>query len=208
MEKEYWENYYKSQDAILKPSLFAQFVLKNYLKSQSSLIELGCGNGRDAVFFTLNNINVLAIDQCEKEISLLSKKNNYTNLKFICDDFTCLGDIGFFDNIYSRFTLHSIKEREEDRVIEWAYNHLNLEGKILIEARGQKNELFEMGEQVPGESNAYIYEDHYRRFINIDEICKKLEMNNFKIILAEEKAGFSPLKDTDYIFVRIVAIKK
>lgn len=207
MEKEYWNNYYKTQDVASQPSLFAKFVLKNHINSQESLIELGCGNARDAKFFAINNINVLAIDQCEKEIAFLSKDNSYNNLKFSCDDFTNLGNMGFFDNVYSRFTLHSIKEKEENQVIEWAYNHLNSGGKILIEARSQKNELFKLGDPVLGELNAYIYENHYRRFINMHELCKKLEIIGFKIILTEERSGFAPTKNTDYIFMRVVAIK-
>lgn len=208
MEKEYWENYYKSKSITSQPSLFAKFVLKNHIRSQSSLIEFGCGNGRDAKFFAENSINVLAVDQCEKEISYLAQENNHNNLKFNCDDFTSLNCIDSFDNIYSRFTLHSIKEKEEDAVIEWAHEHLNLGGKLLIEARGQKNELFKLGVPVLGEPNAYIFEDHFRRFINMGEFCKKLEAVGFEIILAEEKSGFAPFKDTDYIFIRIIAVKK
>jgi len=207
MEKEYWENYYKLQNVTLQPSLFAKFALKNHVKTGSSLIELGCGNGRDAKFFAANIIDVLAVDQCEDEISFLSKKNNYNNLKFKCGDFTCLGDIGLFDNIYSRFTLHSISEKEESQVIEWAYNHLNGGGMLLIEARGQKNELFKLGQSVPGDPSAYIYDNHYRRFINIEKIWEKLKMKRFEIISAEEKSGFAPFGGSDHVFIRIIASK-
>ncbi len=208
MEKTYWDNYYNSNIAVSQPSLFAQFVLKEYVKERSSLLEIGCGNGRDAIFFALNNINVLAVDQCDREILLLSENNHLKNLKFNSDDFTNLGEIGFFDNIYSRLTLHSIKKDEEDRVIKWSFNHLNLNGKILIEARGLKNELFQLGEKVKGEENAFIYENHYRRFINIDGLRSKLENSGFTIISVEEKSGFAPFKETDYVFIRIIAVKK
>ncbi len=207
MDKTYWEKYYNLHNLTSQPSLFAMFVLENHLKKGDSLIEFGCGNGRDSVFFAHNDIDVLAIDQCENEISLLSKQNSNPKLKFQQGDFTNLGDVGMFDAIYSRFTIHSVKEEEETRAIGWSYQHLNENGKLLIEVRGKKNELYKLGEAVTGESDAYIYEDHYRRFVDMDALCQKITKTGLKIISAEEKSGFSPFKDTDYTFIRIVASK-
>ncbi len=207
MDKAYWEKYYNLHNLTSQPSPFAVFVLENYLRKDSSLIEFGCGNGRDSVFFSHNDINVLAIDQCENEVSLLSKQNSNPKLKFQQGDFTDLGDIGMFDVIYSRFTIHSVKEEEETRAIAWSQKHLNENGKLLIEVRGKKNELYKLGEAVTGESDAYIYEGHYRRFVDMDALCQKITMTGLKILSAEEKSGFSPFKDTDYTFIRIVASK-
>jgi len=208
MDKNYWKNYYEKQNAPLKASLFAEFVIENYLKENSSLLELGCGNGRDSVFFAHHGINVVAVDQCDNEIKVLTEKNGLQNLKFEADDFTKLGKRDLVDYVYSRFTLHSIKDEEETDVVKWSYEHIKNNGKLLIEARGKKNELYKLGEQVDGEPDAYIYESHYRRFIDIDILCKKLEDVGFKIILAEEKSGFAPFNDTDYIFLRVVASKE
>ena len=206
MEKEYWENYYKSHFSA-EPSLFAQFVCKNYLKDGDTLIEFGSGNGRDSLFFAQNNIYSIAIDQCENEIAFLREKYDLPNLKFKCADFTQLGDLGFFDHVYSRFTLHSIKEKGEDNVIVWAYDHLKKGGKLLIEARSKKNELYGMGDPVPWEPDAYIYDNHFRRFVDADKLREKLKKAGFEIILAEEKPGFAPFGDSDYVFMRIVASK-
>lgn len=207
MDKKYWKNYYEKQNAPAQASLFAQFVYKKYAKEGGSLVELGCGNGRDSVFFACNGINVVAIDQCENEISVLAEKNKFPNLKFVCDDFTKLKGVGSFDSVYSRFTLHSITNKEENDTIKWAYEHMEQNGKLLIEARGKKNELYKLGTPVEGEPDAYIYEGHSRRFVDIEELCKKLTLIGFSIIFAEEKAGFAPFGDTDYSFVRVIASK-
>lgn len=207
MDKNYWKKYYEMQNAPLQASLFAQFTLGNYVKEGSSLIELGCGNGRDSFLFSDHGVNVMAIDQCENEIAVLVEKNKFSNLKFICCDFTKMNGIGFFDNVYSRFTLHSITEQEENEVIKWAHEHLNKGGKFLIEARGKKNELYKLGDSVPEQSDAYIYEGHYRRFIDIDIFYNKLTAAGFKVILKEEKSGFAPFGDTNYVFMRVIASK-
>ncbi len=211
MDKEYWEKYYKHQGAPLESSPFAQFVLDNHLRSEHSLIELGCGNGRDSIFFASHGINVVAIDQCEEEIKILIEKNDLSTLNFISADFTKLKKLETFDHVYSRFTLHSISEKEEDEVIKWAYKNLKEGGKILIEARGKKNEFYKLGEPVKGETDSYIYEGHYRRFIDIDKLVAKLKSIGFEIVMAEEKSGFAPSNKANQAnqkFIRVIATKK
>jgi ubiquinone/menaquinone biosynthesis C-methylase UbiE len=56
----YWDNFYKKFN-LTKPSLFARFALKK-LKKNSSLLEVGCGNGRDTFFFLKNKIRCTAYD--------------------------------------------------------------------------------------------------------------------------------------------------
>jgi tellurite methyltransferase len=208
MNKTYWEEYYKSRGAIEEPSLFAQYIHENYLKEGSSLIELGCGNGRDSIFFAHNGVNTLAVDQCENDAVSLEEKSAGLPMKFIAGDFTNLGTEDTFDAVYSRFTLHSISEEEEDRVIAWAHNNLNEAGHLFIEARGHKNELFEVGEKVSDQNHAYIHNDHYRRFIHVDTLVAKLDSLGFTVLHNEEGTGFAPLGDTDDTFFRVIATKK
>ena len=52
----YWDNFYKKKKLTLKPSKFAIFckkILKNY---KGTLYDIGCGNGRDSIYFNKNNI--------------------------------------------------------------------------------------------------------------------------------------------------------
>ena len=80
MDIEYWENYYKDNNEPFLPSDFASYVL-NKLDQYSTLVDVGCGNGRDSIFFSKNNIKTVGIDQSENIINSLK---NYENkfLKF------------------------------------------------------------------------------------------------------------------------------
>lgn len=207
-DKGYWDTYYGSNRLVEEPSLFAQFVLGTHVEPGDTLIELGCGNGRDSLFFAQNGVRVHAVDQSENAIALLADKNPFPHLSAEVGDFTNLGKRDPFDHVYSRFTLHTITEEEEDRVIAWAFGHLKDGGKFLIEARGRKNELYGLGEPVPKEPHAYIYENHYRRFIDIDTLQKKLKAQGFEIIFAEERPGFAPFNDSDQHFIRMIALRK
>jgi len=107
------------------------------------LLELGCGNGRDAVFFASHGIKVTACDQCQEELEYLQAKfANDTNLSFINADFSRLSLQEIYDVIYSRFTLHSVTSEDEDWTIKWCSEHLKTGGLFLIEVRGQRNELY------------------------------------------------------------------
>ena len=109
--------------------------------------------------------------------------------------------------MYSRFTLHSISENQENDVLKWTYNSLSKGGYFFIEVRGQKNEIYRKGTPVPNERDAYIYEDHYRRFINNERFCSKLHDIGFHIVLNEEKKGFSPYNNDDQTFMRLICKK-
>ena len=206
---EYWEGYYKSGVAPEEPSLFAKYVLENYANSGDSLIELGCGNGRDSRFFAANGVGVLAIDQCAEEIdTLVGTNGQHPNLTFMAGDFTNLRDNNDgtkYDLIYSRFTLHSVTAEAQQRTLEWCKDNLTAGGKLCIETRGQKNEIYAKGKPVPDEQDAFIFEGHYRRFVDFDKFRDDIVNVGFRIIEAEENTGFAPFQDTDYHFIRVIA---
>lgn len=209
MDKNYWKNIYSKQSEKEQPSLFAKYVVETIMVKGKNIIELGCGSGRDAIFFANADAKqVLAVDQCDNIIELLVQRfQKVDNLNFKCLDFTCLDDIGPFDIVYSRFTLHSISKEQEENVLRWAYRNLLPDGKFCIEVRGQKNEIFQVGTPVEGEADAFILNDHYRRFIHFETLCEKLKALGFNLEFAKEEKGFAPYKGTDETYIRVIASK-
>ena len=209
MDKNYWKEIYAKQSEGEQPSLFAQYIVDNYQIQNKSIIELGCGNGRDAIFFANANAGkVTAIDQCDNIIELLHHKfQKITNLEFKGMDFTCLDNNIKYDMVYSRFTLHSISKEQENKVLHWAYINLNNAGKLCIEVRGQKNEIYKMGEPVSNEPDAFILNNHYRRFVNFESLCKALQSIGFNIDFAAEQKGFAPFNGQNETYIRVIASK-
>ena len=60
-DKKYWEEFYNQEKMPFRPSLFSNFVRNNYVKKNDLLIELGCGNGRDAFYFAQSGVNTVDI---------------------------------------------------------------------------------------------------------------------------------------------------
>ena len=205
----YWQNYYKNQKMPFTPSLFAKYCFENlYVKKNSSLLELGCGNGRDAVFFAEKDVLVTAVDQSPSEIEFLKDKFKSRNLIFQCTDFSKINDFSNFDCIYSRFSLHAIDKEQEDQVVQTALKTTKKGTIILLEFRGLNNEYYGLGEKSISSDHTFFYEGHYRRFVDVDLLSSKFRNNGFHIVIADEKKGRAPFRGTDYSFARIIAIKR
>ena len=201
MDKEYWEKYYKEARLITAPSQFAVFVVENFSLS-GNLIELGCGNGRDTAYFASHGLNVLGIDQCNNSVNRLNELN-IVNAKFEKDDFTNLNSQRKFDNIYSRFTLHSVNVESERRTIKWAAKAIN-GGFFAIEVRSTKDDFFGKGKLI--KKNTW-FTDHARRFVDFKEIKDTLIKNGFSIIFEKESRGLAPYRNEDPVVIRIIAKK-
>lgn len=209
-DKKYWDDYYKQINENVElqtPSLFAQYVLGKYLRKNSSLIELGCGNGRDSLYFAKNEINVTGIDSSETAISSLVHKGKEYGCTFICDDFVNANAIFQiqYDYCYSRFTLHAITKQQEKKLLQKTYDMLSEEGYLLIEARTINDGKYGFGQKVA--DNAFLLDGHYRRFINPEELLEALKKVGFIIVEAEESDKFAPQKGEKCVCIRIVARK-
>lgn len=202
----YWNKFYANASEIEQPSLFAQTIGAD-LEKMRTLLDLGCGNGRDSLYFHSLGLNVTAIDASNGIISEL--QNTYANesICFICDDFVCSSMIyaGQYDYCYSRFSLHAINEEQETDLIKNVYKVLKKGGKFFIEVRSVNDDLFGKGKQVA--PNAYVYNEHYRRFIEKEALEKKIQEVGFFIEYSEEKKGFAPFKEADPPVIRMILTK-
>ena len=202
--KEYWEGYYSSHRDPAGESPFARFV-SGFLKPGDHLYELGCGNGRDSVFFAERGVNVLAFDQCDTEIAYLNGEKANDHLAFEAGDFTALGDRDPVECIYSRFTLHSVALEEEKKTLKWSFDTLKEGGMMFIEIRSVLDDLCGQGEQV-GE-NEYVT-THYRRFVTFEGFVQRVEEAGFSILYKQEAKGLAPYGDDDPVVIRIVGQRK
>lgn len=204
-DKHYWAKFYQNNQSPFLPSLFAKFILK-YAPKNAQLLELGCGNGRDSVFFYEKGMRVKAIDACKSEIEYLKANYAKNNLEFENADFCALNEISnAYDVIYSRFTLHSITKSEQESLLPFVYKALKAQGIFCVEARGLKNSLYNQG--LASGDNAFIYDEHYRRFLDFEILCDELKILGFNLLFAKEDKGFAPFKNEDDIFIRIIAQK-
>lgn len=203
-DSSFWTSYYNHNREPTKPSPFAIFV-SDFIKPKKSLLELGCGNGRDSIFFSTKcKLTVLGIDQIETQIDFLNNEYSNEHLKFEAMDFTTYKNINSVDYVYSRWTIHSISAVQEKKVLIHTYSNLKKNGTFFIEARSIKDDLYGIGKKV--QKNAY-YTDHYRRFIDMNELEQELKDIGFEILFKKEGRGMAVYKQDDPVILRIIAKK-
>ena len=201
---QYWNEYYSNDLAPKPPSDFAQFALK-YMEQGKMLIDMGCGNGRDSIFFCQNGIKVSAVDVSKGAIDSLNKKS--LPIFALCDDFIktkalrCID----FDYCYARWTIHAITQAEQDELLPNIYRSLKSGGLFFSESRTVSDVKYGQGEALG--LHEYFTDDHYRRFLEPDALITQLKDIGFEIIYSGESDGFSPMGDDSPTLIRVVAGK-
>lgn len=202
---DYWNQYYQNKVCSTQPSPFAQYV-STLVEPGKTLVDLGCGNGRDAIYFAGLGLNVVAMDLSDSAIHMLEEQQ-VPNARFLCGDFIShpAHQPGAYDYAYSRFTIHAINQKQESLLLQTMFQALRPGGKFFIEVRSVHDPLYGKGQ--PVERNAFFYDNHYRRFIVLNELTKSLEQYGFRVEYAKEQTGFAPYGNDDPPVIRVVAIK-
>ncbi|MDB0013861.1 adenylyl-sulfate kinase [Alphaproteobacteria bacterium] len=202
----HWNDFYLNGEIPVYPSLFAESVAAE-LSIPTRMVDVGCGNGRDSVYFNAMGHKVTGIDISKNAISINNKEISFGGIDFECanlEEYTLMQEQGSFDVVYSRFSIHAMTEEEETSTIEAAAKLLKLNGCFYIETRSIKDTFAQKGELI---SHAERIEGHYRRFGDSNILSQKLSSKGFNIESLIEEKGLAPYKNDDPIVIRIKARK-
>jgi ubiquinone/menaquinone biosynthesis C-methylase UbiE len=104
----------------------------NSIKTGSSLLDLGCGNGK--YLGVRNDLNLYALDNCENLIKIVNVKYPFAKT-FICDVTTTPFEDNKFDNIISIAVIHHLGSEERRlEMIKEIIRILKSDGQALITA--------------------------------------------------------------------------
>lgn len=115
------------------------------ISKDSKILELGCGEGRDAINLLNKNYNVLAVDYSKTVINKCNELSNY-KYRHNFKRFDILKDKinEKFDFIYSIAVLHMFITNEHRRkFLDFVYEHLKPNGYALIGTMGDGIKEFE-----------------------------------------------------------------
>ncbi|MDA7520834.1 class I SAM-dependent methyltransferase [bacterium] len=199
----YWNYFYKSDisKSLVGHSKFAEFALMAlkktfYADSMSkviTLLDIGCGNGRDLYYLRENGIDAHGIDLNSCDNSIYITHGNALNISET------------YDVYYLRFFVHTLEESELDDLLDNILYLMHKESYIFIETRSSKT----ITDTEKSETNfrSKIGEEHFRMLYSIDYLSDKIK-KNFNINYSTEDKSLAPFRGEDPYVIRMILSKK
>lgn len=198
---QHWDSFYKAPAAPLDASPFAQTVVE-CLAPARKLLEVGCGNGRDAAYFGRLGHDVTALDTSASAVSFCKQQYADLPINFVEGSATSLlpDNRATFSDIYSRFCIHAMTFDEQDAFLGACRELLVPGGTLHIECRSINDPLARKGEVISPTERIH---GHYRRFIVREDLEAQLVSYGFDILEAIESNGLAKFGDEDPVVIRV-----
>jgi cyclopropane fatty-acyl-phospholipid synthase-like methyltransferase len=204
--RHYWNNFYQKTSVNPPPSQFAAFVAGEELEAGDlAILEIGCGNGRDAVLLSRDFRSYTGLDRSPESIRRCQDLSLKRSSFFILDIGEAVSSAAkevwekkdHFDVIYARFFIHSISEEQETFFLEFVSRVLSPGGRLYVEYRTTEDKA------LPKETD-----DHYRRFIEPELLVKTASNHGLELVYGIEGRGYAKYGKDDAHVARQVFIKR
>lgn len=186
------------------PTDFAQEVIKFFPK-KAKVLELGCGLGNDAIFFSRKGFSVLATDFSNEAIKQNKKRYlNIPNLEFeILDIGRALPKKdGEFAVVYARLSLQYFTDSITKKIFRETKRILKPNGLLCFICRSTSDPLYGKGDRI--ENDMYVYKGHVRHFFS-EKYANECLNEGFEIKIMEKV--FGKLFGEQSAFIKVVARK-
>lgn len=206
--KIYWADFY-SRTEYTEGSTFCEFV-RGLDDLPFHVVDIGCGDGRDACAFGTAGRAVLGLDQSPigiEHATAHAAARGLANVRFeVCDasDAAALGRVLAAELetdgpvlFYLRFFLHAITDGSQATLLSTLDRLARPGDWFAAEFRTDKD-----AEQTK------VHGKHYRRFQNAQEFVADLRSRGWRIEHSEEGTGLSPYGEEDPVLARVIATRE
>lgn len=199
----YWDGFYgaRSGGDMALPSQFAVFVAGEIRKNIATVVDIGCGDGKDSLFFARHGFQVTGIDSARSAIDLCLAGASGLDAEFICSEVentdlaerirSRIGDRPAV--LYSRFFLHAIDENAEGALLALAESVCSASCIFAVEFRTTRDR------QQTKETG-----DHYRRFIDPLAFADRARAHHFVPRYFVEGFGYAKYRSDDAHVARML----
>lgn len=204
---QYWDSYYATRNfaKIAIPSQFAVFVAQE-ISPDSLVIDVGCGNGRDSVFFATQAHRVLGLDGSSAAIEACRTVAAVAGAEHATFEAVGVTDPGFESIlsqavaraeeqvvVYARFFLHAITDEAQAAMIASVASALRPGDLFSVEYRTTKDAAL-----------AKETAEHYRRYIDPAQLIVDVASQGFCVTYAVEGFGFAKYHQDDAHVARAI----
>ena len=168
-------------------------TIKKYeIAKENTILEIGCGEGRDARYLLEKGYNVLATDVSSEAINYCKENNKKMAKNYRVLDVLDSNDFKLkFDFIYSVACIHMLTE-EEDRnnYYKFIYDHLNNDGIALILSMGNGKSESKSDSRIAWDDTERIHAETKEklnvastscRIVNFETLFKEIDSNGLKV---------------------------
>lgn len=179
MSKQYWENFWK----LLAPTAFAEFcVADKIFNSIWTLVDVGCGTGRDTVFLSKHCKSAMGMDYAVTPIT----NSAGVDFKQISLE-ELVQTLCVYDAVYSRFFLHCVSPAEQLTLLQWTK-------KIFMAEWRDKGDA-------PGD---WVNKDHKRYLLDSEQFKETVIKEGFTIHHFSVGRGRALYRTEDPLVGRII----
>lgn len=201
----HWEDFYATRAAEVpaEPTPFAQWVAEHE-RRPTSMLDLGSGTGRDALWFAEQGVSVLGCDYsrialryaeervAERGSAARFRLLDLYDLRQTLAVGAVLGREASVDGVYARFLVDALEDVGRRNLWRFSRGVLSgTRGRVYLEFRT--------------EPTAHTFGEHYRNFVPPQVARSELESYGFRVEHCEEGHGLAPFRDEDPRVCRIVA---
>jgi SAM-dependent methyltransferase len=181
-----WNKVYSEDSSFFgdEPSKFALMCYEDFVKHKvQKILELGCGQGRDSLFFASKGLEVYAIDSSKIAIENLKLKLKELNLDINLKNIDTVEGLPFpnnhFDAVYSHmFYNMGFSDDELKFLFDESNRILKENGRLSFSVRNDKDIMYKKGTKIA--ENIYDINGFHIKFFTKEDI--KFFMNsNFEI---------------------------
>lgn len=167
---------------------WAQYLTAKFLEQVpkgSKVLDLGCGPGWEAKFFSENGLEVVGIDFSSRMIELARK--NAPGVKFFVMDVRELNlGPGEFEGVFAKAVLLHLRREEVPSVLGGIHRILKLGGLLHISVKEGEGEKVVIEKDWEG----FDYPvERFFTFFDLDEMERYVKKAGFRIVLSERRVA-------------------
>lgn len=175
------------------------------LPAHASILELGCGEGNDSIYFAQQGYEVVATDFSDVVIEQNKARWSDDRLSFAVQDIgqPLAFETASFDAVYARLALHYFSDDTTKQIFNEIARVLKPGGQLHFMCKSTSDGLYGKGELL--EADMYELKGHVRHFFSAEYAQRLLDEAGFVQTFIE--AGEEKLYDRQSAFIKVVATK-
>ena len=196
---EQWLHKHSSEE-----TAFAKEVA-DQLAPNSTILELGCGEGNDSIYFAEIGHNIVATDF--SDVAIEQNKERWVNpgLTFSVQDMSqpLQFDDASFDVVYARLSLHYFADKTTREIFHELAHVLKPGGALYFMCKSTDDHIYGQGEKI--EADMYELKGHVRHFFSKDYSIALLDEAGLRAENIE--TGEEQIYDRQSGFIKVMATK-